>query len=515
MPPKTQPSKKQVRKAVKRAVRKVVKKERRQAPRRRRAGRSSAVAYVARDNTVGVKHKHYLRIMSHKDDSMIVEGFEPFLSVETPAGLDVALNTQVVDFTANLSELPRLSAVSTMFERYRLKRCSFQFVPVMPTTSNGTVYQGLLYDPLGEPFTTSAEFLQAETHTYGPIWRPSEMSMDGKLVTKPWFFTSTTSPEAAGSANYRLDCPFTFNLGIGGLTNDELNREVGVIFCRYQVEFEGVRMPQPVASSVVLHSESNGIPASPADVSVTIPTLAPKNSPLQFRQVQHTFAQLGNTENGWGQFGAKHLFEIPRGYDFRAMLTSVTFTITHVVAQGVNHDYTVKLSVKSRTGALLTSNFLTVTILAGQTSVVSTNNSFLVSWATTDVVYVGVEVLAASVLTVGTRSITFSAGRLSVIRTDQTPLALEEKRVDPPPMTSYELPAQYTTCVDALSSFSGTVLLSPNPPEVTDIEDLTPEQMAKLHRLLREPLAAEPPSPSPSFVEVRGAPRGARAPVQR
>lgn len=497
-----------------RVAKKLASRKRRQGGSRRRGPPPSSSAPVAQDNTVGLKRKHYTRIVSHRDSSLVIEGFEPFMPVETPATHDVAVSILSYQFSPNENNLPRLSAFSSLFERYKVRSASFHYVPVMPTSANGTTYIAAQYDVLEDAPSTTSEFLEAETHTYGPIWRPANVSIDPKCIRKEWYYTSTTSADPAGSANQRLDSAFAITLGISGLTNTELSREVGVIFCRYVVEFDGVRLPKPVAVSMPLLGTSMSI-GLPANSFVDFPLSPPANNPLQFPPVFHTSAQFNTTDDGWNLTADPYLVEIPKGVDFRAYLAGAVFSVTHTVAQGVNHSYDLAIAAYDKDGNILASKVLAAVVNSGTTGVNVTDVSLSTAFTSTAVTYVGFRATAATTLATGTRSAILT-GRMSVVRVTEPALT---RSIGDDPLLAFSLPDQLPECQSAIASFDGTVVLL--PPSVPDIEDggLKPDELVRLRELLSDPdsaracplprRAVEPDSPR-SYVSVGNPTKRAR-----
>jgi hypothetical protein len=192
---------------------------------------------------------------------VVVRHSEMIGSAYVGSGSPTAYNCQGLTINAGkFATFPWLAVMATSYDRYKFRKLSFSYVPLVPTSVSGRVGLGYDYDSSDATPTTRQDFFSLTRHSEGAVWAPCALQVP---VDNQIRFTNTHT-----TVDSKL-----IDLGqlvvLTDATSATASSAIGDIICEYEVELLD---PQQPSYSTTMYSASN--PASGADFTVKGPASA-------------------------------------------------------------------------------------------------------------------------------------------------------------------------------------------------------------------------------------------------
>lgn len=143
---------------------------------------------------------------------------------------------------------PWLSGIAVHYESYHFVSIAFSYENSVSTSKDGIVMMAVDYNPLDSPPTTKQSMMSNTTHTRGPVWAPSDMSVkikDLDTISKHHFVR--TKDEAPSATN---DCGKLL-IATDGCADTS---GIGELWVDYVVEFSAPQVKDELLDSMYIAS---------------------------------------------------------------------------------------------------------------------------------------------------------------------------------------------------------------------------------------------------------------------
>lgn len=205
---------------------------------------------------------------------VVVKHSEMIGSAFVGAGAPTAFNCVGLTINAGkFATFPWLAVMATSYDRYRFRKLSFSYVPLVPTSTSGRLGIGYDYDSSDAPPTTRQDFFSLTRHSEGAVWAPCalEVPVDNQIRFTNTHTTTDSKLIDLGQLIVLTDA-----------TSATASSAIGDIICEYEVELLD---PQQPSYSTTLVTARN--PADSAGFTVTGPASA------YFKYIDSTHLSLG------------------------------------------------------------------------------------------------------------------------------------------------------------------------------------------------------------------------------
>lgn len=146
----------------------------------------------------------------------------------TGAGAPTALNSVGLTINAGKFEtFPWLATMATSYDRYRFRKLSFSYLPLVPTSTAGRMGLGYDYDSSDSVPLSRQDFYSLTRHSDGPVWSPLSLNIP---VDNTIRFTNTHTTVDSKLIDLGKLIVFT------DATSATASSSIGDIICEYEVE---------------------------------------------------------------------------------------------------------------------------------------------------------------------------------------------------------------------------------------------------------------------------------------
>lgn len=165
---------------------------------------------------------------------------------------------------------PWLSTISKSFEKYQIKNLSFEIVSRVGTSTFGSTYMFIDYDPTDLPPNNAHQMAQSFGAVVSPIWQTARMPVDMKRPSYNNYFVRAGTQE-------RQDLK-TYDIGILYVHVDHTvnTSHLCSLFVNYDIEFMYPQVPEfdssivrltPSSQTAIIHPDTNfdGLPIKRLD----------------------------------------------------------------------------------------------------------------------------------------------------------------------------------------------------------------------------------------------------------
>lgn len=128
-----------------------------------------------------------------------------------------AFNTIEVEMNPAIPTFPWLCPIAGRFEKYKFRKLSFGFTPILPTTSAGTITYAFDFDPNDSAPLDAITACSYHDFASGSIWAPLKLDIDLRMGDKmPEKLTRLGAPASTDYFNYDVGSLFLCIEGISG-----------------------------------------------------------------------------------------------------------------------------------------------------------------------------------------------------------------------------------------------------------------------------------------------------------
>ncbi len=161
-----------------------------------------------------------------------VENAETLLGITSSAtsGAEVA---GTINFNVrNATNLPWLSGFGQRYQKYRVLKCTIEFLSIVGTSTSGDIAIAILYDQSDTVTTPNiGQLLRTDGCKHSQIWNNMPaVEVDVRHFQQPWYLSGTTTGVASGNQQ----TPFMVAYSAQANATTTL---LGRVLCKYIVEF--------------------------------------------------------------------------------------------------------------------------------------------------------------------------------------------------------------------------------------------------------------------------------------